>query len=381
MTFILDNGSWTIKAGNSLGDNPVQVQNCIARTRNRKVYIGAELSEPGIDLGGLVTRRAVERGQVASWECERAIWDTLNGLRDAESMIVTEGPIGLSAVGATIDQIIFEEYEMKECLRTSTASLVGEAIQMEKGRDSAVIVDCGYGATTVVPILNGKVVRSAIRRLDIGGKVLRNYLKETISYRHYNMMDESAIVNEIKDSACYVALNFADELERWRATDGGSCVLEYVLPHVRTGRGYVSGRILQQGEKVSDDEQVLRLTNERFSVPEILFRPSDIGLQQAGLPEVVMQAVEAVSQGDDDIRALLYTHVEFIGGGTLLKGFTDRMRIELRKLAPADIEVGLVVADDPIIRGWQSGSLLARNKPRFNSIALSREDYFERGSR
>ena len=34
--------------------------------------------------------------------------------------------------------------------------------------------------------------------------------------------------------------------------------------------------------------QVLTLNNERFMVPEVLFQPTDIGLQQAGLPQAIV---------------------------------------------------------------------------------------------
>lgn len=53
-------------------------------------------------------------------------------------------------------------------------------------RDSNVcslVVDCGYSFTHIVPFINGEKVTDAIRRIDIGGKALTNYLKEVISYR------------------------------------------------------------------------------------------------------------------------------------------------------------------------------------------------------
>jgi actin-related protein 6 len=40
---------------------------------------------------------------------------------------------------------------------------------------------------------------SAIRRLDVGGKMLTNLLKEAVTYRQWNMMDEYHIVNDAKE--------------------------------------------------------------------------------------------------------------------------------------------------------------------------------------
>lgn len=40
-------------------------------------------------------------------------------------------------------------------------------------------------------------MNSQIRRVNVGGKLLTNYLKEVISYRQWNMMDEFLIINQV----------------------------------------------------------------------------------------------------------------------------------------------------------------------------------------
>ena len=39
------------------------------------------------------------------------------------------------------------------------------------------------------------------------------------------------------------------------------------------------------------------MNNERFAVPEILFHPSDVGIQQMGLPEAAKAAIDATPTG------------------------------------------------------------------------------------
>ena len=39
------------------------------------------------------------------------------------------------------------------------------------------------------------------------------------------------------------------------------------------------------------------MNNERFAVPEILFHPSDIGIQEMGIPEAITHAVNCLSEG------------------------------------------------------------------------------------
>ena len=53
-------------------------------------------------------------------------------------------------------------------------------------------------------------------RLDVGGKLLTNQMKELVSFRQWNMMDETYIMNEVKEACCYVSLNFAQDLETCR---------------------------------------------------------------------------------------------------------------------------------------------------------------------
>lgn len=38
---------------------------------------------------------------------------------------------------------------------------------------------------------------SQCRRLNVGGKLLTNYLKEVVSYRQWNMMDEFKIIDQV----------------------------------------------------------------------------------------------------------------------------------------------------------------------------------------
>lgn len=49
--------------------------------------------------------------------------------------------------------------------------------------------------------------------------------------------------------------------------------------------------------KYKTGEQILRLTNERFAVPEILFHPSDIGIQEMGIPEAIVHSIQNLPEG------------------------------------------------------------------------------------
>lgn len=63
----------------------------------------------------------------------------------------------------------------------------------------------------------------------------------------------------------------------------------YILP--RDEDGNLTSR------KADGTDQILTMNNERFMIPEILFNPSDIGMNQAGIPEAIFQSVEACDSG------------------------------------------------------------------------------------
>lgn len=49
--------------------------------------------------------------------------------------------------------------------------------------------------------------------IDVGGKLLTNHLKELASFRQWNMMNETHIVNDIKETCCYVSTDFRQDME------------------------------------------------------------------------------------------------------------------------------------------------------------------------
>jgi hypothetical protein len=89
--------------------------------------------------------------------------------------------------------------------------------------------------------------------VDIGGKALTNYLKEVVTHRQWNVMDDSHMVNQVKEALCYVAQDFTSELRQCQRDSSVSVVAaaraegrysgvmrEFVLPDFHTVmRGYV----------------------------------------------------------------------------------------------------------------------------------------------
>ena len=66
-------------------------------------------------------------------------------------------------------------------------------------------MDAGFSFTHIVPFFDGQPLLSAVKRINVGGKAQTNYLKELVSYRSLNMMDETYLMETIKDQLCFVS--------------------------------------------------------------------------------------------------------------------------------------------------------------------------------
>jgi actin-related protein 6 len=50
-------------------------------------------------------------------------------------------------------------------------------------------------------------------RIDVGGKLLTNQLKDVISFRQWNMMDETYVMSQVKEACCFVTRDIRRDLE------------------------------------------------------------------------------------------------------------------------------------------------------------------------
>jgi len=86
-----------------------------------------------------------------------------------------------------------------------------------------------------MPFFNGKPLKHAATRIDVGGKLLTNLLNELISFKEINLQGETHLVNDIKEALCYVSTDFQRELEICQQR-ANPIVKEYMLPDYKTLR-------------------------------------------------------------------------------------------------------------------------------------------------
>ncbi|KAI0057804.1 actin-related protein Arp6 [Artomyces pyxidatus] len=382
---VLDNGASTIKLGVSNAGKDVRViPNAIIRSKGDKTTYFGEEFEACRDFSSLNYRLPFEKGYLVDWDAQKAIWDGIFSeqvLRvdpTAASLLITEPYFNLPGIQEVYDQFVFEEYEFLSYYRCSPAALIphGQLFSIAgiPSPECMLIVDSGFSFTHVIPIMDGAIVWPAVKRIDVGGKLLTNQLKELVSFRQWNMMDETHIMNDVKESCCYVTSQFAADIEATRANPKSNTILqEYILPDFSLNK---RGRIRKPDEMTLDSDQILYMNNERFSVPEILFRPDDIGLPQSGIGETIAQSIALLP---DDIQGMFWANIGLIGGNTKFHGFSARLLSELRPLAPVDCEIVIYESKDAILEAYRSAVHLAK-QAAFSSLVVTREEYQESGS-
>eukprot|EP00948_MAST-09A_sp_MAST-9A-sp1_P000826 g826.t1 len=288
--------------------------------------IGEECYDPkrvgSKDFSHLLYHSPVDRGHITNAPLQAELWayifnndhlDITEKLQESAFFLTTPA-FQLPSTSAKIEEIVFEKFGFQAFYSCPASPLAGHSYPLRHpgsnfGKSNVqLIVDIGHSGTTVLPIFDSHVVENGIRRTDIGGKILTNHLKELLTYRSFNLMNSTHIVQQIKEKASFVSLDLkADFAKAQQDYDNGflsektpastipissssnnnhkgKIFRKYVLPDFKnTDEGYVlesSKGLVNENLKLM---QTVPLLTERFCIPECLFRPSMAGFQQGGI--------------------------------------------------------------------------------------------------
>ena len=121
------------------------------------------------------------------------------------------------------------------------------------------------------------------------------------------------------------------------------------------------------------DGSKINISNaDKARAPEILFRPSLIGLEYPGIHELVSNCIKAC---DIDLRAGLQSSIVVAGSTTMMKSFCGRLHKSIQNLLPKNnTKVTLMAPANRQWSCWIGGSTISELKA-FDKMWISKRQF------
>lgn len=275
----------------------------------------------------------------------------MKGLAPEEhSILLTDATLDSRASRERLTHLLFENLGVPamNIIQASVLDL------LFTGTSTGVAVHLEGGLTNVVAVKDGHPLPDASYSFDVGGSDLTDYMRILLVDRGYELSNRTyeEIIPQIKESLCYVALDYSDELSK------------------------VSRRYDFEKTYELPDGQVISLFEELFQVPEVLFKPSLISREYPGIHYA---AYNAIMRCDASIQEALFSNIVLAGPDSLYPGIAERLESELKAIAPPSTVINVVADPQRRYASWLGGSMLANSNSSNGDWWMSREEYKTHG--
>jgi actin-related protein len=373
-TIIIDNGSFSCKAGFSEDDMPrVDIPTVIGYPINQGEELDANVNtdeqtdifvgEDAISKGGtLKLKYPIEKGVFTNFPVMKDIWKHIfynELLADPKShaVIITEPPLSPYSHKKEIAHLVFDVLNADSLYIATSSTLALYA----NGKTTGLVVDIGYETTSCVPIYEGFVLNHAINKIEMGGEDLTKYFSYLLNIKKENLhlgkdqlkydSAERTILNNMKEQYCEVAEDFDSQVKKCMDS-------KFMIPHELP------------------DKRIICIGAEKYQCPELLFAPSNYQKEYGGIHELTFRSIKKC---DDDIHKDLFSNVVLCGGSSLFPNIKTRFQKELGSLAPTGKKVNVIAPPERKYSTWLGGAILASLDQFKDHMFLKRSQYLEGG--
>ena len=279
---VFDNGTGYMKAGLSNKETPMctipaligrpmlRFKQKIENIELKPIMIGDEVT-PVRSL--LELTYPMEEGIIKNAGDMEILWDYVlqKKLKINKSdfknrkLLITEAPNNPTKNKEKMAQILFEKIGIGFFNIEPQAKMTLYC----EGGETGVVLDSGDGVTHVIPIAQNYLLQHQIKRLDIAGRHITNYLTRLMQIKGYafNSTADFEIVRELKEKYCFVSCDIKSDRKLDQETT-------YYNTYTK----------LPDGRKI-------RISCEKFEAPEILFQPHLVQNEMPGVHEMLYKCI------------------------------------------------------------------------------------------
>lgn len=280
---VFDNGSGYLKAGLSNERTPsITIPALVGRPMLRYAEKLEEIELKPLMLGDEVTpvRPLLElsypmsEGIIRNEEDMQLLWEyTLekklglvkNELSDRK-LLLTEAPSNPTSNKLKMAEILFEKIGLGFFNIEPQAKMT----LFCEGLENGVVLDSGDGVTHVIPVAHGYLQQHQIKRLDIAGRHITDYLIRLMQLKGYsfNSSADFELARELKEKYCFISCDIDSDRKLGKETTYYNTITK--LP----------------------DGRSIRISTEKYEATEILFTPMLIQNECPGVAELVFSSID-----------------------------------------------------------------------------------------
>ncbi|KAJ9112635.1 hypothetical protein QFC19_000655 [Naganishia cerealis] len=387
-----------------------QPQPTMKKVRQKRFYVGEEgvnVWREGMEVGNMMTDGIITEAEPLPHLLSHILHEKLGVDPSEHPLMVTEPAWNTPRARETLAEIAFEGEGVPAFYVACNAVLSA----FSAGKSTALIVDIGQDLVSVVPVCEGYAIRAGTMRQPLGMTFLESQIEATLRQSnpnitftpHHFVKGRTPVA---LDQPAQVVLNqqrFDRSTASWK-----SYAEQRVVQDWKESICEVSPFPYDPQTSANRQSKFFEFPdgynhyygNERYQLPELLFKPETFVNKAipvpsrlsstpdsetshslshiVGLADLVHNSIFAL---DVDQRAALLQNIVVIGGGSFMPGLTDRLNFELAQRIPGS-KIKIHSPGNSIERkysAWLGGSILA-SLGTFHQLWVGQDEWKEHGA-